>query len=107
MTTCPICSCPMLAIKWRRPTVYCSRACHCRANAALARAHQAEVDEAAVLRLVSGSRVASTKAERITAVQQMSAHGWSASGIADRLHIGERSVFRYRAALHHAKTGAG
>jgi len=62
-------------------------ACHCPG---------ATFDDIAVVRLVSGTRVVSTMAERIAAVDVLTARGRSASWIAAALHVAERSVCRYR-----------
>lgn len=99
--TCPMCSCDMPAKTLDGHTrVYCSRYCRDRGCAALTRERNACLDEMAVVRLIQGSPVASTKAERIEAVRTMTARGLSAAVIAQRLHTTRRSVWRYRAELH-------
>jgi DNA-binding NarL/FixJ family response regulator len=65
-----------------------------------------EMDEVVVLRLVSGSRVASTKAERLEATRQLTERGYSIVVIASRLHTTPRSVSRYRAELHRREVAA-
>lgn len=82
-----------------RPATYCTRHCAAIGVGIWNRARRAEVDDVAVIRLISGSRVASTKAERVAAVAELTARGRSASWIAAALHVAERSVCRYRAAL--------
>ena len=70
------------------------------ATGRLMRARDADLDEMAVVRLVSGDRVASTKAERLEAVRVLTSRGYSLFTIALRLHMTDRSVSRYRAELH-------
>jgi len=106
MTTCPVCSHPMLAIRWRHPVHYCSRRCQYIGSKAVQLAHQMEMDEVVVLRLVSGSRVASTKAERLEATRQLTERGYSIVVIASRLHTTPRNVSRYRAELHRREVAA-
>jgi len=85
------------------PAVYCSPLCHNRGNSALIRRRNSSLDEMAVMRLVSGDPVASTRAERIAAVGALTAHGRSTSWIAAHLHTTTRSVTRYRAELNPAR----
>jgi DNA-binding NarL/FixJ family response regulator len=59
---------------------------------------QAEVDEVAVQRLLSGSRVSSTRAERQEAVKALLGH-LSNRLIAQRLHVAQRTVERLRARI--------
>lgn len=104
MTTCRECHGPIPPVRWH-PLVYCCRRCQCIGISAALRAREAEVDEVVVIRLVSGSWVPSTKAERMEAVTQLSARGRSASWTAMVLHVDIRSVWRYRAELNRAKKG--
>jgi len=87
-----------------RLRIYCSRRCTLAANPP--RDYNGSLDEVAVLRLLDGSPVASTKAERRTAVAVLTARGRSASWIAAHLHITARSVTRYRAELHRREVAA-
>ena len=109
MKPCPICSQPMAA---RYPSnggktrKFCSRSCGGRANAMAIRTRNADLDEVAVIRLISGSLVASTKAERIEAVRVLTARGLSAAVIAKRLHTTPRSVWRYRAEFNRREVAA-
>jgi hypothetical protein len=83
-----------------KPRRFCSRSCAGRANTARIRTRNADLDEVAVIRLISGSRVASTKAERREATRLLTERGRSASWIAGLLRTTERSVTRYRAELN-------
>ena len=56
-----------------------------------------DVDEVVVLRLLAGTPVISNKAERLEAVNILTARGMSGSEIAEHLHTTKRSVIRYRA----------
>lgn len=98
---CPTCSKPVPppAPTTRVPRQFCSKPCASRANGAAVSARHATLDEMAVVRLLAGSPVTSTKAERIEAVRVLTGRGRAASWIAEFLHITERSVTRYRAEL--------
>jgi len=79
------------------PSVTCSDSC----RIILTRwAHwmrdQRGVDEAVVDRLTCGSRVDSIKSERLEATRILSHWGHSIALIAERLHVTQRSVVRYR-----------
>jgi len=80
---------------WRRPC----KACHVQANLRnLTSAHQDEVDEVAVQRLISGQPPAhTTRAERQLAVRQLLTHRMTNREIAERLHLAQRTVERLRA----------
>ena len=99
--SCPTCSKPVPASAptTRVPRQFCSKPCASRANGAAVHARHASLDEMVVIRLLDGSPVTSTKAERIEAVRVLTARGRAASWIAEFLHITERSVTRYRAEL--------
>ena len=77
-----------------------------RANSGTIKARQAnntrhaEMDEVAIVRLISGSPVTSTKAERLEAVRLLVGRGYSTAVVAERLHTTTRSIWRYRAELH-------
>ena len=97
MIPCPICSQAMSSKNSiGRPRVYCSQFCHNQGNSRLIRSRAAEVDEMAVVRLLAGSKVLSTRGERIEAVRVLTGQGRSASWIADYLRTTRRSVERYR-----------
>lgn len=108
MIPCPVCSAPMTASHPSngRPRQFCSKPCASRANGSVIRTRNADMDEVAVIRLISNSPVTSTKAERREATRQLTSRGRSASWIADHLHITERSVTRYRAELHRREVAA-
>ena len=57
------------------------------------------VDTMAVVRLLERFPIEPTMGERIEAVRVMTARGHSADYIADWLHVTERTISRYRAAL--------
>ena len=82
---------------------FCSRLCANRANVARFAESNRFLDEVAVVRLISGSPVTSTKAERLAAVDILTTRGLSATVIAQRLHTTQRSVWRYKAELTHRK----
>jgi hypothetical protein len=54
------------------------------------------VDEAVVDRLTCGSPVDSIKSERLEATRILSHWGHSMTFIAERLHVSQRSIVRYR-----------
>ena len=60
-------------------------------------AAQNNVDDVAVQRLLTGSTVHSTRAERQAATATLTGWGMSASQIAARLHVSARTVERLRA----------
>lgn len=60
-------------------------------------AAQADVDQAAVQRLLSGSRVRSTRAERQEATVTLTRRGLTAWQIARHLDVSERTIQRLRA----------
>jgi DNA-binding NarL/FixJ family response regulator len=64
------------------------------------------MDEMAVVRLIDGSPVTSTKAERLEAVRLLIGRGYSTAVVAERLHTTPRSVWRYRAELHRREVAA-
>jgi len=82
---------------------FCSRLCANRAKSARIAEANRFLDEVAVIRLTSGSPVASTKAERLSAVDILTTRGLSTAVIAERLHTTQRSVWRYKAELTHRK----
>lgn len=79
---------------WRRPC----KTCHVQANRRnLTSAHQDEVDEVAVERIMAGWPPAdTTPAERRRAVQLLTQRGMPLPEIARRLRVTERTVSRYR-----------
>jgi hypothetical protein len=101
MSTCPICSHDMPA---RRANgcirCYCSKPCQDIGTGRTNRANNTRVDEVAVIRLLEGWQVASTRAERIEAVRVLTGQGRSAAWIADYLRTTRRSVERYRHEIH-------
>jgi hypothetical protein len=104
---CPVCSALMSPTRsHNKPRAFCSKPCASRANGNVIRTRNADLDEVAVIRLISGSPVASTKAERREATRLLTARGRSASWIAEHVHITERSVTRYRAELHRREVAA-
>ena len=82
--------------------VNCSRACRDEANRHVGR----PVDEMAVVRLLAGSAVVSTRGERIEAVRVLTAQGRSIAWIADYLRTTSRSVERYRHEIQTRKAAA-
>ena len=101
---CPICSRLMQAkYSINRARGYCSLSCASTGRAAASVQLNAEVDEMAVVRLLDGSKVLSTRGERIEAVRVLTERGRSASFIADLLHTTRRSIERYRAELTNRK----
>ena len=91
MTHCPDCSAwmPKRLAHSTRLRLSCGPTCPGRNG----------VDDVVVVRLLDGSHVVSTKAERLEAVRVLTDRGRSASWIADRLHTTERSIQRYRAEI--------
>ena len=59
-------------------------------------ARQAELDDIAVERLLAGSPVAATRAERQAAVAYLTGHGLSARAIAERTGMSSRTAQRLR-----------
>ena len=104
MTSCLACGRPMSTHDQHgnRPQ-FCSRPCASRANGNVIRTRNLELDEVAVMRLIAGDPVRSTKAERLEAVRVLTERGQSAAWIAQRLHVTERSVTRHRAELNTRK----
>jgi DNA-binding NarL/FixJ family response regulator len=60
------------------------------------RDYHRQVDDVAVDRLISGSRVRTTRAERQAAVTYLTGHGLSARQIANRTRMSARTVQRLR-----------
>jgi hypothetical protein len=88
---------------WGHRRICCSRSCGISLGNTKRRARSAEVaevDEVAVMRLIAGDPVTSTKAERLEAVRALTGRGRSAAWIARQLHMTPRSVQRLRAELH-------
>ena len=101
MILCPVCSAPMTPTRsHNKPRAFCSKPCASRANGNVIRTRNADLDEVAVIRLISGSPVTSTKAERREATRLLTERGRSAAWIARQLRITPRSVHRLRAELH-------
>ena len=100
MIPCPICSHDMRP--WRSGSHHktCSAICGHILRAASLRARNTDVDEMAVVRLLEGWVVTSTRAERIEAVRVLTNRGRSASWIADYMRTTARSVERYRHESH-------
>ena len=96
---CPICSIPVPPTSSPHPRQFCSKPCASRSNSAAVNARHSLIDESAVVRLLDGSPVTSTKAERMEAARILSAHGYTLGDIAARLRTTARSVSRYRAEL--------
>jgi predicted nucleic acid-binding Zn ribbon protein len=104
---CPVCSMPMPPrTPWGHQRITCSRSCGISQGNTKRRARSQEVDEVAVIRLIDGSPVHSTKAERFEAMRVLTERGYSLVAIASRLHTTPRSVSRYRAELHRREVAA-
>ena len=89
--------------------VYCSQLCRNRGISRVRHhplTHDNTIDAMAVVRLLEGSLVTSTRAERIEAVSILSQRGHSAAWIGDYIHITPRSVVRYRRELINRKAVA-
>ena len=99
IVVCPICSHDMPKGPPSKRRVYCSQLCRNRGISRVRHhplTHDNTIDAMAVVRLLEGWVVASTRAERIEAVRVLTDRGRSASWIADYMRTTARSVVRYR-----------
>lgn len=77
--------------------IYCSNSCVAVSTNQKRMANQAIIDPIAVARLVSGDAPeVTTKGERLLATKYLTEFEYSIPQIAERLHVTERSVNRYR-----------
>jgi hypothetical protein len=83
----------------RKDSTWKERTGRCRSCGQAARAQRtrADIDEMAVARLIAGSPVRSTPAERLQAVAQLSRRRLSCRQISERMGVSRRTVVRLRA----------
>ena len=96
---CPICGQPANLWRHHQLRATCGATCGQIFRAVGCMARNADVDEMAVVRLLEGWVVNSTRSERIEAVRVLTCQGRSIAWIADYLRITTRSVERYRHVL--------
>lgn len=87
------------AVKHGSPTAYRQHGCRCPETKVLMARYKScgitFVDEARVLRACEGERIWLNIRERTEAVHRLVLRRMSAAQIADRLHLHERTVWRY------------
>lgn len=95
MVPCMVCGTARQLTRYYDPSPRCLR-CALVARSEEMRDRHSQVDEMAVERLLSGSMVQATRAERQAAITYLTGHGLSAREIAERIRVSSRTVQRLR-----------
>ncbi len=106
MKPCPVCGQPMPLLRKGQPRQFCSLPCRDTGWSAYQLARNAEMDPAAVDRLVHGEPVTSTPAERLEACRVLTGRGRSYTQIAALLRVTTHTVWRYKVQLRNQQRKA-